>query len=274
MMRTKLGYTCVVLSFSFLLGACSEKTKETSQTNHREAEKSEHSDDDQWSYKGETGPGHWGELDPANKTCADGSEQSPINIEFSQLKADEQIKNIHIQYEPTPFSILNNGHTVLANPSTDSNHMVVEGHKYQLAQFHFHTPSEHQFNGVHFDMELHLVHKDANGEIAVLGVMIKEGKENEEFASIWGELPDEETSEERQLKGKIDLEAILPQNQTSLHYSGSLTTPPCTEDVKWVIFKQPIEMSKDQIQAFQQIFPDNHRPVHPLNDRTVKEVQE
>ncbi|GGC95882.1 carbonic anhydrase [Thalassobacillus devorans] len=267
-MRTKLAHTCLAVFFSFSLGACSEKTNENSETSNSE------SDQSKWSYKGETGPEHWRELDPAYEACANGSEQSPINLEFSHLQAGEDIENIQIQYEPTPFTIINNGHTVQANASTDSNHMVVEDNKYQLAQFHFHTPSEHQFNGVIFDMELHLVHEDANGEIAVLGVMIQEGTENEALASVWDILPDEETSEEKQLDGKIDLQAILPQNQTSFHYNGSLTTPPCTEEVKWVIFKQPIEMSKEQIQAFQQIFPDNHRPVQPLNDRSVLEVKE
>lgn len=274
MTKTKLGYTCLVVFLSFLLGACSVKINESSETKNNSKE-SEHSDTVQWSYKGETGPHHWGELDATNKSCADGREQSPINLEFSQLIADEKnIRNIQIQYEPTPFTIINNGHTVQANAAKDSNHIVIEGNKYQLAQFHFHTPSEHQFNGVNFDMELHFVHKNAKGEIVVLGVMIKEGKENEPLASIWDILPKEKTSEDQLLKGRVDLDAILPQTQTSFHYNGSLTTPPCTEEVKWIIFKQPIEMSKEQIKAFQQIFPDNHRPVQPLNERTVLEVKE
>lgn len=212
-------------------------------------------------------------MDQANSACVNGSEQSPINIEFSQIKTDKKLENLQIQYEPTPFTLVNNGHTVHANPTSESNTILVKGYEYKLAQFHFHTPSEHRFNGQNFDMELHLVHKDANRKIAVLGVMIQEGKENEKLASIWDVLPKEETAEDISVKERVDLQGILPQDQTSFHYNGSLTTPPCTEEVKWVIFEQPIEMSKKQIQAFRQIFPDNHRPVQPLNDRELVETR-
>lgn len=271
-MRKKFVYPFLAVSLSFSLGACSEKTKETPDTNGKVKEAhSTHTT--HWSYEGETGPEHWGELDQANSACVNGSEQSPINIEFSQIKTDKKLENLQIQYEPTPFTLVNNGHTVQANPTSESNSILVEGYEYKLAQFHFHTPSEHRFNGQNYDMELHLVHKDANGKIAVLGVMIQEGKENQKLASIWDVLPKEETAEDISVKERVDLQGILPQDQTSFHYNGSLTTPPCTEEVKWVIFEQPIEMSKKQIQAFRQIFPDNHRPVQPLNDRELVETR-
>jgi carbonic anhydrase len=180
-----------------------------------------------------------------------------------------KLENIQIQYKPTPFSLVNNGHTVQANASTPANSIVVEGKEYKLAQFHFHTPSEHQFNGEHYDMELHLVHQDANGKLAVLGVMIQEGKQNEKLASVWEALPQEETENDVSVDEPVDLQALLPADQTSFHYNGSLTTPPCSEGVKWIVFEQPMEMSKEQIQAFQQIFPDNHRPVQPLNEREI-----
>ncbi|EIJ79853.1 carbonic anhydrase alpha type [Bacillus methanolicus PB1] len=269
MMKKILIYPFLAVSLSLSLGACSEKTAETTGTNQSEAKEVKSTHTVHWSYKGETGPEHWGELDPANSTCVNGSEQSPINIEFSHVKADKKLESIHIQYKPTPFSLVNNGHTVQGNAKTDSNIIVVEGNEYKLVQFHFHTPSEHQYNGNNYDMELHLVHKDANGKLAVLGVMIQEGKENEKLASVWDVLPKKETEKEISIKESVDLQALLPQDKTSFHYNGSLTTPPCTEEVKWVIFKQPIEMSKEQIQAFQQIFPDNHRPVRPLNEREI-----
>ncbi|MGN9863838.1 carbonic anhydrase family protein [Bacillus swezeyi] len=118
-------------------------------------------------------------------------------------------------------------------------------------------------------MKLHLVHKDENGKIAVLGVMIQEGKETQQLASIWDVLPKKETVKDISLNEQVDLQELLPQEKTAFHYNGSLTTPPCTEDVKWYIFEQSIEMSKKQIQAFQHIFLDNHRPVQPLNKRSV-----
>ena len=181
----------------------------------------------------------------------------------------KKLKGTQIYYESTSFTLVNNGHTIQANATTDSNLIVVDGSVYKLSQFHFHTPSEHQFNGQHYDMELHLVHNDKNGRLAVFGVMIQQGRENKILASIWGELPKEETEKVISEEYLIHLQALLPQNQKSFHYDGSLTTPPCTEQVKWMVFEQPIEMSKEQIQAFQHIFSDNHRPIQPLNEREI-----
>ncbi|KAB2334489.1 carbonic anhydrase family protein [Cytobacillus depressus] len=276
-MKKNLVYPFLVVSLSFLLGACSEQTKETTTpkkeevTNMKENEATElnNTPTASWSYEEETGPDHWGELDLSYSACIKGSEQSPVNIEFSQVKTSEKLESIEIKYQPTPFSIVNNGHTVQANAATPSNSIVVEGKEYQLVQFHFHTPSEHQFNGQHLDMELHLVHQDTNGELAVLGVLIQEGKENEKLASVWDVLPKDETEKDILINEPVDLQALLPSDQASFYYNGSLTTPPCTEKVKWIVFEKPIEMSKEQIQAFQQIFPDNHRPVQSLVEREI-----
>ncbi|MBP2076744.1 carbonic anhydrase [Oceanobacillus polygoni] len=280
-MKKKLVYLFSAVSVSFLLGACSEQTPETAALKEEKTDgvKEEQTTDlkgneaegayAQWSYNGDTGPEHWGKLDNANLACVNGSEQSPINIEFTQVEENKKLEEIQIHYEPTTFSLANNGHTVQANTVTESNRMVIEGNEYKLAQFHFHTPSEHQFNGQNYDMELHIVHEDANGKLAVLGLMIKEGKENEILAPVWEVLPKEETEKDIRVKEPIDLKALLPKNQTSFHYNGSLTTPPCTEEVKWVINEQPIEMSKVQIQAFKEIFPENHRPVQTLNKREI-----
>ncbi len=270
-MKKKLVYPLLAISLSFSLGACSEKAIETSNTKVSKGNDSQSSHTTHWSYEGETGPEHWGELDKANTACVNGSEQSPINIEFSQVKTDKKLENIQIQYEPTPVTLVNNGHTIQANIATENNSILVEGNQFMLTQFHFHTPSEHQFNGQSYNMELHLVHKDANGKIAVVGVMIQEGKENEKLASIWDVLPKKETAEDISVKERVDLQSLLPQEKKSFHYHGSLTTPSCTEEVKWVIFEQPIEMSKEQIQTFKQIFLNNNRPVQPLNDREVYE---
>jgi carbonic anhydrase len=281
-MKKKLIYPFLAVTLSFLLlGACSEQTapkeetvnnmiaEQITSTRDSEAKEVNSTPTAHWSYKGDTGPEHWGELDPAYSACANGNEQSPINIEFSQVKKAKNLEGVQIQYEPTPFLLENNGYTIQANAMTESNSILVEGNEYKLTQLHFHTPSEHQFNGQNADMELHLVHKNPNGKIAVLGVMIQKGEENEQLSSIWNVLPKEETDKPITLKEPINLQALLPQDQTSFHYNGSLTTPPCTEGVKWVVFKQPIEMSNQQIQVFQEIFPDNHRPVQPLKGREI-----
>jgi carbonic anhydrase len=226
-----------------------------------------------WSYTGDTGPENWDELDPKNSMCTNGKEQSPIDIEFSQIKEDSQLTDLMINYTPTIISLMNNGHTIQATPSNPNISIILDGIEYKLAQFHFHTPSEHQFNGENLAMELHLVHKDADGQIAVLGLLIKEGQENIDLSSIWDLLPEEETTADIQVKEPIDLSQLLPTNQETFRYDGSLTTPPCTENVKWVILEQPIEMSAAQIQKFSSIFPDDHRPVQDLNGRVISEQE-
>jgi len=272
-MKKILVYPILVMMLISAVGACSQQTVTTTQSNEEQVTdkntKATENDSAHWSYEGETSPEHWGELDPANIACVNGSEQSPINIEFSQVETEEVEGDLQINYEPTSFSLINNGHTVQANAASGSNIIRIEGKEYKLAQFHFHTPSEHEFNGENYEMELHLVHKDADGKIAVLGVMIQEGEENKSLATIWDILPNEETDKDIAINEPVDLKALLPVDQTAFHYEGSLTTPPCTEEIKWTIFEMPIEMSKEQIEAFRQIFPDDHRPVQSLNNRKV-----
>jgi carbonic anhydrase len=256
----KLSFLILAVILTMTLVACSIKTtkKINVSTEHHH-----------WSYDESTGPEKWGELGEANLVCVNGNEQSPINLEHSLVIEDTDYEGHQIDYEPTTFALQNNGYTVQADATIETSRIVVEGEEYKLAQFHFHTPSEHQFNGKHFDMELHLVHKNKNDELAVIGLMIKAGEENEILAPLWDALPSEKTKEENAQKYLIDLEALLPQNQTSFHYDGSLTTPPCTEEVDWIIFEQPIEMSEEQVQAFKGIFSENNRPVQPLNEREI-----
>lgn len=223
----------------------------------------------EWSYEGETGPSHWAELDPLNSACANGTEQSPINIQKAQAKEAAKLENLEINYVSSDFSLVNNGHTVQGNIQKGENSIILNGKTYTLAQFHFHTPSEHLINGNAYDMELHLVHKDKDGQLAVLGILIKEGKTNTVLEQAWNAIPKEKTTEEISVSEPIDLAHILPKNQHTYQYAGSLTTPPCSEGVQWVVFKQPIEMSKEQINTFREIFPDDHRPVQAIGEREV-----
>ena len=265
-----------LLFATVLLAGCSKKmtdnvVPEADMVTGTETEAAEHEMPlPAWSYTGDTGPDAWGELDESYASCVNGSEQSPINIEFSQVETQKTIENVETQYEPATFSMINNGHTIQVNSTTENNKMLLDETEYQLVQYHFHTPSEHQFNGKQYAMELHLVHQNDAGELAVLGLMIQEGTANEQLQSVWEAMPKEKTEEEIAVSGDINLQELLPEDQSFLYYNGSLTTPPCTEEVKWVIYEQPIEMSKEQIEAFQQIFPHhNHRPVQPLNEREV-----
>ena len=270
----KIFYSFLTSFLILSLIACSPDVAKNDDANKDVAKEEEESNDvhtAHWSYKGETGPEHWGDINPDYAACTNGKEQSPINIETSQVIDDEKLEDLDINYKPTGFSLSNNGHTIQANASTMDNSLVADNKEYKLAQFHFHTPSEHQFNGQNFDMELHLVHKDANNQLAVLGLMIKEGTANPYLEKAWNVIPTEETTEDVKLTETIDLMSLLPEDKDSFHYNGSLTTPPCSEAVKWVVLEESIEMSKEQIDKFRKIFPDNHRPVQSLNEREVKE---
>ena len=261
-MKKRVIFPIALTCFSLASTACSFNT--TQPANEEESSTTTH-----WSYEGETGPEHWAELDPANTACINGVEQSPINIEKSKLIEKAELENLEINYIPSSFSLVNNGHTIQANPQASDNSIVIDGKTYTLAQLHFHTPSEHQLNGKEFDMELHLVHKNEDDELAVLGVLIKEGNVNTTLEKMWNSIPEEKTEEEVKLAEPVDLMNILPENQHTYQYEGSLTTPPCSEGVHWIVLEHPIEMSKKQIAAFRQIFPDNHRPVQPVKEREV-----
>ncbi len=271
-MKKKFIYLFLAVALCFLLGTSVEQTQGVSPSIGvaRIEQQGAYAQKVKWSYEGETGPQHWGELDPSFIACKNGREQSPIHIESSQVIKSDKVENIQIYYGPTSLSVINNGHSIQANAASLSNTLVIEGKEYKLAQFHFHTPSEHKVNGQSFDMELHLVHQDTNGNTAVVGMMIQEGKENETLAPLWRVLPKEETKEAIPVTESIDVQALLPSEHTLFYYNGSLTTPPCTEGVKWVVLEKSIQMSRKQIQAFQQIFPNNQRPVQPLNKRNIK----
>ncbi|WP_409304182.1 carbonic anhydrase [Peribacillus sp. SCS-155] len=271
MIANKLIYSILSAGVCISLAGCAQSETETRKEKDS-GTKSEQTHASEWSYSGSTGPEHWGDLDAANAACANGKEQSPINLENSKVKADARTENVEIHYKSTAFSLANNGHTIQGNPAAAGNSIILGGKEYKLAQFHFHLPSEHQMNGKNLDMELHLVHKDSDNQLAVLGLMIKNGDSNQALNKAWEVLPKEKTTEDVKLSEPIDLVSLLPKEQTTIQYRGSLTTPPCTEGVKWLVMEQPIQMSKDQIATFRELFPDNHRPVEPLNDREIVEA--
>ncbi|MDF3932289.1 carbonic anhydrase [Pseudomonas citronellolis] len=223
-----------------------------------------------WSYQGDQGPAHWAGL--GSPVCGTGQSQSPIDLDMHRLTPRPlHPDDLHIAYGKQALQVINNGHTIQASPAGDEG-LTYKGQAYSLAQFHFHTPSEHLIDHHHYPLEMHLVNRAPDGHLLVLAAMIKRGRENPELAGLWNALPQSGASETHLDAGQApDLARLLPTGGHHLFYTGSLTTPPCSEGVQWVIFEQPLEMSTAQIGRFRQLFPDNHRPAQPLDGREVDE---
>ena len=163
---------------------------------------------------------------------------------------------------------INNGHTIQINYA-DADTLTLGGISYRLVQYHFHSPSEHTVDGKHFPMEMHMVHKSADGKLAVVGVFIAEGAHNKAFDPVWANLPAQKGVETHFPAVKVDVDALLPTARTSYRYDGSLTTPPCSEGVNWIVMTTPIQLSGEQVAAFTRLIKDNNRPVQTLNGRTI-----
>lgn len=217
-----------------------------------------------WSYSGEDGPDHWGSLSPDYAKCSEGQEQSPVDIPAS---APVNTTGLTFNYKPSNLTILNNGHTVQANYDPGSS-ITLDGTTYNLVQFHFHAPSEHTIAGQHSPLELHLVHQSAAGNLAVVGVMINSGAANAAYDPVMNNLPAQEQAATPVAGVTVDAASLLPADRSYYRYNGSLTTPPCSEGVRWHVLSTSITLSAAQIAAFTNIFPNDARPLQPLNART------
>ena len=217
-----------------------------------------------WSYEGATGPDHWGDMDAASKVCAAGSQQSPVDI-GSTIKA--QLPPLQIAWSKTADTIVNNGHTIQLNVAPGST-LKVGNDSYTLLQYHFHRPSEHLIGGKSFPMEAHFVHRNAAGTLAVVGVLMTAGKANAAFAKIVATMPMQEGPAVK-ADAAINANALLPKQLAYYRYSGSLTTPPCSEVVNWLLLRASIEVAKADIDAFAKLYPMNARPVQKDNRRFV-----
>lgn len=244
----------------FLISCRGVSDKQTTEADHS----SPH-----WRYEGQESPEHWAELSPDFKKCAEGHFQSPIDIESYAAK-EQSGSVLTFNYHPSLVDEVNNGHTIQANLE-EVNTFTVDEHIYSLQQFHFHEPSEHHLDGIIFPMEMHLVHTDSTGRLAVVGVFIKEGKENRYLSDLWASLP-EHVEEHVHPRNRCDLLHLLPEDKPIFHYSGSLTTPPCTEGVEWYVIKEPITLSKDQISRFRELYHDNNRPIQEQEARSLEVV--
>lgn len=217
-----------------------------------------------WGYTGSGAPEHWAQLSSDYSTC-NGKNQSPINL-TGFLKAE--LEPLKPQYAAGGQEILNNGHTIQVNFAPGSQ-LVVDGTVFELKQFHLHAPSENLINGKSFPLENHLVHADKNGNLTVLAIMYEEGAESAALAQFWSQSP-KKGGDKAALSAPVNAASLLPAKLDYYRFNGSLTTPPCSEGVRWLVLKQPVTASKAQIAAFTSLMGgNNNRPVQPVNARPV-----
>lgn len=218
-----------------------------------------------WSYEGETGPANWGR-NPAWSQCGSGSRQSPIDLRDG-MKVD--LEQIAFDYKPSAFNVTDNGHTVQVNVGP-GNYISLQNRTFELLQFHFHRPSEERINGRGFEMVVHMVHKDADGKLAVVAVLLERGKAQGMIQTVWNNLPLEKNDTVAP-SIVLDPTEILPTKRDYFTFMGSLTTPPCSEGVLWLVMKTPMQASPEQMALFARLYPFNARPVQPNGGRIVKE---
>ena len=219
-----------------------------------------------WGYEGAGSPENWARLSPDYALCGSGKRQSPIDIRDG-IRVD--LEPIQFDYRPATFRVIDNGHTVQV--TLPAGGIVLLGKYYQLTQLHFHRPSEEMVQGKAFDMVAHLVHRADDGKIAVVAVLLESGAENAFVQTVWNYLPLEKNSEVAPPTQTLDPIQLLPANRNYYTYMGSLTTPPCTEDVLWLVLKQPQQISPEQLAIFARLYKNNARPVQPGFGRLIKE---
>ena len=224
----------------------------------------------QWGYTGAIGPAAWAKLSAEFATCAKGRRQSPIDLVDAEL-SPLTLEQVKFEYAPAAFQVVHNGHTIEVRPGAE-NQIVARSKKYKLLQFHFHHPSEERFNGKSFALDAHFVHRAEDGELAVVTVLFEEGAANPELQRLWDYMPLDANDSMRSAEGvTFNPVSMLPADRAKyLQYIGSLTTPPCTEGVVWIVLRQPVTASPEQIALFRKMVGMNARPVQPVNGRLIK----
>jgi carbonic anhydrase len=216
-----------------------------------------------WGYEGAGGPAHWGGIKQAYKACSAGQRQSPINLEATEAG---RLAPLRIHYKVSLIEMVNNGHTVQANYGKGS-YITLGKERYDLVQFHFHTPSEHRVAGRSFPMEIHFVHRNKRGQLAVMGVLATFGEYNLAAREIWDRLPARAHTKSANTRTLINARDLLPDETKHFRYSGSLTTPPCSEKVNWLVLQKPVHFSEAQIAKIHHIIGKNARPAQARNSR-------
>ena len=226
----------------------------------------QHGSKPHWEYEGTLGPAHWGALDPSYHSCVAGMHQSPIDIQGAK---SGDLPAISFSYHPSALKLIDNGHTIQVNYAPGS-FITVAGKQYELQQFHFHHPAEERVSGTSYPMVAHLVHKSADGKLAVVAVLLSEGAANDFVERLWKYLPEEQGKEMAVQGVTVDVSMLLPATRGYFTYDGSLTTPPCTEGVTWFVLKTPVQVSPDEIAAFARKYPHNARPIQQLRGRVIQ----
>lgn len=218
-----------------------------------------------WGYSGVIAPPMWHKLDPSFAQCESGKRQSPIDLKWAQPKDGGEIE---LNYKEGPVTAIDNGHTLQIN-FPEGNTARIHGKVYELKQVHFHSASEHTLSGNSLPMEAHFVHKDANGNLAVIGVILIEGASHPAIEQLWQIWPKKKFEEVSAGNFEFRPDSFIPKVKTHYAYSGSLTTPPCSEGVQWIVLNTPVEISGDQILNFRKNYSSNNRPIQKLNGRKV-----
>ena len=221
-----------------------------------------------WEYEGKNGVLNWGKLDPAYRACSQGREQSPIDIRGAHL--NNALQPIEFHYIAGGVTVTNNGHTVEVDVHPGS-YIVAGGVRYDLVQFGFHHPSETPVKGKLTDMDVELLHKSADGKLAVVEVLLGEevGSPNAVLSTLWAHLP-KTAGQTEKVADMVSAGGLLPADRGYWTYAGSLTTPPCTEGVRWFVFEQEISLSRDQLRAFGALFKVNSRPLQDTHGRRIE----
>jgi carbonic anhydrase len=220
-----------------------------------------------WDYLGVEGPQHWGMLTEEYRACETGNRQSPVNI--SMVHHGQGHDKLVFHYETSEIHELNNGHTIQVSHLSGCR-VDLNQREYQLRQFHFHAPSEHHVEGNAYPMELHLVHQDDQGHVLVVSALMEATSDHSVLGNLWDWLP-HQIGKEVSVPLQVHLMDILPKNTHHFSYSGSLTTPPCTEGVQWIVLQEPISVSQQDVDRFVKIIGYNARPVQPLGQREIEE---
>jgi carbonic anhydrase len=244
--------------------ATTHGTKKTTKAAAGHGAKDGHGDAPHWAYNGPGGPQSWAALKAEFSLCSNGQRQSPIDIRGG-LAVD--LEPVRFDYQSSRFAVVDNGHTVQVNLS-QGNAIEVGGKRYELLQFHFHRPSEERIDGRQFEMSLHLVHKNDQGQLAVVGLLFDKGPPHPVLQQVWNNLPLEK-NDENAASNPMELSDLLPSDRRYYTYMGSLTTPPCSEGVKWIVMRQPVTLTKEQIDIFARMYPMNARPIQAVAGRRI-----
>lgn len=249
---------------ALLLGGCSSEETVTETTTTQTSTSVAQAADVHWGYTAEGAPEHWGELSEEYATCGTGEEQSPIDLSGA---TPEDLEDLTFAYTPSGGEVLNNGHTLQFTPDT-AQKVTLAGEELELVQLHMHTPSEHHIDGKQLPGEIHLVHKNAAGELTVVGIMLTDGTANDLVQYLLDNAPAQADATTDATEA-LDIAALLPTKQEYITYAGSLTTPPCTENVRWIVMTQPVGASAEQLAAFENLIGANARPVQEHGDRKL-----